>query len=432
MIVKEAFRPGSFRSIVGHVVLGLIIFFSTGAILDVFLASGSIAHGMDLKDVRAPEEGRTRLLVWLLIYSVAVYYVAISLPGILSFLKRQVLFLALIIYLNISSLWAQDQGASLYASLQLTYLSIVAIAFGYLMSLERLKYILFVVLTIIGVLSYFSWMLLPDIGTSVYEGEYAVRGIFVEKNRLGQLLTFFFSIVMFLFFINGKGRTKLLLPFMLGFVLLIFVNSKTAIVITLVTPALYFLSFLFIGSKQHVVRVLLVLVPSVIFILFLADLLFIPVLELLGKDPTLTGRTELWDYSYKAILDRPFWGYGFSSYWNSLAEYGGMNVSYYVSWAPMSMHNDYFETTLQLGFVGLFLYLCVLVSALVASIRYATIRYVRMGYLDTLPFVIFMLIVLWGGMQSNMLRHQAFFQFIFVMFYSSCYFNYVYFKNGEE
>jgi exopolysaccharide production protein ExoQ len=41
-----------------------------------------------------------------------------------------------------------------------------------------------------------------------------------------------------------------------------------------------------------------------------------PILEMMGKDPTLTGRTEIWPYVIDAISQRPMLGWGFSGFWS--------------------------------------------------------------------------------------------------------------------
>ena len=46
--------------------------------------------------------------------------------------------------------------------------------------------------------------------------------------------------------------------------------------------------------------------------LFLPDVF----LEFLGKDPTLTGRSELWAYVWKDIDLRPLLGWGYAAFWS--------------------------------------------------------------------------------------------------------------------
>lgn len=82
-------------------------------------------------------------------------------------------------------------------------------------------------------------------------------------------------------------------------------------------------------------------------------------LALLGKDPTLTDRTDVWHNALK-IENNPFVGTGFESFW--LGERRDKMWAIYW-WHPTQAHNGYVETYLHLGFVGLGIMLILIVSA---------------------------------------------------------------------
>jgi exopolysaccharide production protein ExoQ len=90
------------------------------------------------------------------------------------------------------------------------------------------------------------------------------------------------------------------------------------------------------------------------------------VLELLGRNPTLTGRTEVW----KAILpfaQDPILGSGYESFWlgDRLLKIGDMIDSPGINEA----HNGYLEIYLNLGWVGLILLGLVIATGLSKVIR---------------------------------------------------------------
>lgn len=73
--------------------------------------------------------------------------------------------------------------------------------------------------------------------------------------------------------------------------------------------------------------------------------------ESLGKDSTLTGRTDLW----KVLLgmpDNPIFGAGFESFWLGSRLNRLWNLYW---WKPSEAHNGYIEVYLNLGWVGLVL-----------------------------------------------------------------------------
>jgi len=73
----------------------------------------------------------------------------------------------------------------------------------------------------------------------------------------------------------------------------------------------------------------------------------------LGRDATLTGRTEIWADLLPVALQRPWAGHGFGGFWTTKAR-----VIFDISEA----HSGYLDILLGLGFIGLVLFSMFLVS----------------------------------------------------------------------
>ena len=116
-------------------------------------------------------------------------------------------------------------------------------------------------------------------------------------------------------------------------------------------------------------------------ILFQSGLLG-PVWEaaLLGRDEadvrTLTGRTTIWAFAADELMQEPprlFVGYGHDSFWNAAKSDA---VSRLTGFTISEAHSAYFEILLNLGLVGLLLFLgCVLGAA----IRWLAVGRTRLG-----------------------------------------------------
>jgi O-antigen ligase len=90
----------------------------------------------------------------------------------------------------------------------------------------------------------------------------------------------------------------------------------------------------------------------------LCGLLFADVLtSALGRDTTLTGRTELWDTLLEMSPD-PVLGTGFESFWLG-PRVARLWQQYW--WHPNQAHNGYLETFLNLGAIGVLLLMAVIV-----------------------------------------------------------------------
>ena len=91
-------------------------------------------------------------------------------------------------------------------------------------------------------------------------------------------------------------------------------------------------------------------------------------MDLLGKDATLTGRTELWYFVNIFISQRPLLGWGFGAFWsqtNSAANEISMNLG----WSIPEAHNGLLELLLEVGVIGTSLFALVFVSNIWIAIR---------------------------------------------------------------
>jgi O-antigen ligase len=75
------------------------------------------------------------------------------------------------------------------------------------------------------------------------------------------------------------------------------------------------------------------------------------VFQLLGRDATLTGRTDIWIVLSDYIDQRPLLGYGYGAFWAPESDPGNW-VREALQWDAPTAHNGWLEVTLALGFVG--------------------------------------------------------------------------------
>jgi O-antigen ligase len=81
-------------------------------------------------------------------------------------------------------------------------------------------------------------------------------------------------------------------------------------------------------------------------------------LEALGKDPTLTGRTDIWEYVVFDIYQRPWLGWGYGAFW-SVSNPAALRISDLLKWAVPEAHNGILEILLTVGVIGaaMFIYM---------------------------------------------------------------------------
>jgi exopolysaccharide production protein ExoQ len=76
---------------------------------------------------------------------------------------------------------------------------------------------------------------------------------------------------------------------------------------------------------------------------------------MVGKDPHLSKRVDLWGLSVDAIRQRPLLGYGFVAFWNPDSQ-PAARIREELDWDVPHAHNGYLEILLGLGLIGLGLY----------------------------------------------------------------------------
>ena len=97
------------------------------------------------------------------------------------------------------------------------------------------------------------------------------------------------------------------------------------------------------------------------------------VFQLLGRDATLTGRTDIWSALTDAIAARPWFGYGYGAFWGLESE-PAYRVRLATEWLVPTAHNGWLETALSIGLVGL--------AALVVSYGLFLVRAARLAVSD--------------------------------------------------
>lgn len=119
---------------------------------------------------------------------------------------------------------------------------------------------------------------------------------------------------------------------------------------------------------------------------------WVPLLEMIGRDPTLTGRTVLWEWGVRAIGERPVVGWGFTGYFNSAqGAIPSLYVPEFENYEIAHFHNSYIQTAVDLGLLGLGLLILVLGYTTGAAYLFARTTDTRTGVGLLMVLVIFLI-----------------------------------------
>ena len=204
---------------------------------------------------------------------------------------------------------------------------------------------------------------LPQLGRGfdMWTGEGFNCGVAVNKNELGCScmifgIFFFWNLLQALKIEDRKARRKEVILsggiFGLNWWLLMKASSATSLAMMVLGMVVILVVGLRSVNKRYVGAYLVTAI-----LLFAATEPFLgiyaTVVKGLGRNLTLTGRTELWA-AVLQLQKNPLLGTGFESFWLGSRLEELWNVFW---WCPLQAHNGYIEIYLNLGLVGIFLYL---------------------------------------------------------------------------
>lgn len=92
------------------------------------------------------------------------------------------------------------------------------------------------------------------------------------------------------------------------------------------------------------------------------------VASLIGRDVTLTGRTEIWDMALDAAARRPVVGYGYGAFWHPEGAEESARIAARLNWPVPNAHNGLLDVTLELGLVGLAVGIALVVALLARGV----------------------------------------------------------------
>ena len=180
----------------------------------------------------------------------------------------------------------------------------------------------------------------------------AWRGMWWEKNALGGHMARASFLMAFLLIMDRPWRMVWGGGLLLCAALVILSTSKTALLGMLLGFAVLVAgAWMRRGVATTISTIWLgvvVLGGAAMILVFAPEVVF----QLLGRDATLTGRTDIWTALMDAISARPWFGYGYAAFWGADSEPAYM-VRLATEWLVPTAHNGWIETALSIGLVGL-------------------------------------------------------------------------------
>jgi exopolysaccharide production protein ExoQ len=235
------------------------------------------------------------------------------------------------------------------------------------------------------------------------------QGYYLGKNYLGECAAPALLLALDEALHRGWRRLFGIISAIIAVLLIYLSDSKTALGLAIICP--------FLTQVTLTIRKLTRLSPAII--LSCIPLCYIVVSHvsnfnmdrlayMVYGDSTLTGRTVIWAFVQSEINQRPLLGWGYQSFWFVPGSPALTEAPGWVKIMP-NAHNGYFDTTLELGHVGLTLLLAFIFASLHAIGRFADRDPARARLLLSLA----LFVICWNYFESLWMRG---YEFLWVLF----------------
>ena len=306
-------------------------------------------------------------VLWLPVYAIILGLSSLYAGRMIRLVVRMP-FLVLLLSLALASVtWSIDPGLTLRRSISVVATTLFALFLVVRYDAMTLLRLLGGVWLFLAVISFLAGLLVPEFGRQQEVHVGAWRGFWFVKNSLGGHMARAALIFLVLVLFDPARRRIWFLGLGLTSALVLLSTSATALLGLLLALAVVTGGALVQRGPAHAL-VLLSSGASLAGVLALI-LLVEPqlVLEPLGKDTTLTGRTDIWDALIESISQRPWLGYGYGAYWAPESE-PARSVQVALNWGVPSAHNGWLELCIALGNTGLVLFVLHFALTLVRAV----------------------------------------------------------------
>jgi O-antigen ligase len=340
----------------------------------------------------------------------------VRLRSLLTAIKQNPLVVATVVLVLASVAWSYDPGLSLrragtYSIGALLALYLVArLDFEAIVRLLALSTVVPAVASFVYALGWpdFAIMQSPEVAGSL-------RGVYAHKNQIANVMALGFMLQLYLALTTRRRLWHLGLAALHAGLVVAAHSASFTVSLALIVMLLGFHMLVRFNRQLAALAGL----AGVMVVLGLGvgaledpDAFF----ALLGRDATLTGRTELWPELPAIIAEHLWLGWGYAAFWQAD---NPVVVALWdaVRWQPPHAHNGFFEIAIDFGLVGLALALVMLARFGLGAWRIAARQagYEGWIYICVVAYTLFNNLV-----EISLLRGQEFGWFSFMVFYMTC------------
>lgn len=336
----------TFWSRAERVVVGVALAVLTNALVGPLLApnQGDVAEGAALR------------IIWLPVYGVAV---AVSLlhAGRMRRVWPAALICAVLLAWPIASIvWSLDPDTTQRRCIALVFTTLFGLMLAARYSWRQLVTLLAGTFGVLALMSLVAGLLFPAWGINHTTNPNDWKGVWYEKNAMGANMALGGLAALSAALIEPARRRLWVSTLILCAVLIVLSHSATSLLVLVLGGGIITALGLIRRGPVWAVATAWIAVQGAGLIAATAWLAPELLLKAIGKDPTLTGRTDIWASILRRVQESPWLGYGYQAFWSIDRHGPAAIIRRETHWTVPSAHNGWLELLIQLGAIGVALF----------------------------------------------------------------------------
>jgi O-antigen ligase len=304
--------------------------------------------------------------LWLPVYAIVFMCALTQIKQFYRLVWRLPFLFALLALVGISTLWSIDSAVTARRAVAVLMTTMFGLYLASRYNWRDMLRVFGFAWIFIAVANFIASAGFPGFGTMTEVHVGAWRGLFWEKNAMGGHMARASFLFGFLLLLDERSRKIWAFGLALTIGLVLLSTSKTSLLGMLMgfgilgiggwmrRSAVSAISFAWFGVTSAGAFVLmLALAPDAVF-------------GLIGRDASLTGRTEIWGALMGAIQDRPWLGFGYGVFWGPDSE-PAYWIREQVEWDAPTAHNGWLDIWISVGAIGLALFVANFILIIVRS-----------------------------------------------------------------
>jgi O-antigen ligase len=273
------------------------------------------------------------------------------------------LLMALVLLAGASTFWSIDSGGTFRRTIWLALTMGFGLYLAWRYEWGKLVTVIAGAFLVLIAGSLLLGAIAPSIGRMTFEHPGAWSGLWTHKNTLGGIMALGVCVCIAAACVEPQRRLLWLGGALGAFALVLLSTSKTALLASFLGLAVMAACALARRGPLQTILVSAAVLAAVVVVTSLVTLAPEVLVAVIGRDLTLTGRTDIWEAAAPAVAAQPWLGYGYYAFW--LQDNGPAYwVREAVAWEVSSAHSSWLEMALGMGRVGVALFALQLTATL--------------------------------------------------------------------